>query len=288
MSATLLAMVAAAVSIAGEDGWYAFLARCGVIGACFAFGDSQRSRAALVVSLRAQAERAESLRVIEAERAVIEERSRIAREMHDVVAHSLSVMIVQSVAAERLAAANPVKAIASISNVAEVGRRALGEMRRIFDIFDAGAEPADFAPQPTLADLDSIIATYRAAGMSVELERVGVAPPVDAGMELAIVRIVQEALTNVLKHAVGADAVVRLDFAEDVAIEVSDSGSPISERRPSTGCGRGLVGMRERVEAFGGSLTTQRFDGRGFRVRAVLPLADGRRRTSRSHAEVVP
>lgn len=281
VSATLLAVVAAAVSITGEDGWYAFLARCGVMGACFAFGDSQRSRVALVASLRAQAERAESLRVIEAQRAVSEERGRIAREMHDVVAHSISVMVVQSVAAERLAAAHPAEAIVSISNVAEIGRRALGEMRRIFDIFDAGAEPADFAPQPTLADLDSIVETYRAAGMSVAVERVGAAPPVDAGMELAIVRIVQEALTNVLKHADGADALVRLDFAEDVTIEVFDSGPPNGEPHPATGGGRGLVGMRERVEAFGGTLTTRSFGGRGFQVRAVLPLARTHRRESR-------
>lgn len=272
VSATLLALVAAAVSFVGDDGWYAFLARCGVIGACFAFGDSQRSRVALVASLRAQAERAESLRAIEAQRAVSEERSRIAREMHDVVAHSLSVMVVQSVAAERLADKHPHEASASISNVAEIGRQALGEMRRIFDIFDEGSGPADFAPQPTLADLDSIVETYRSAGMRVSVERIGRAVPVDAGMELAIVRIVQEALTNVLKHANGADAVVRLGFADAVTIEVSDTGSPRKEPRPEKGCGRGLIGMRERVDALGGTLTAQEFAGRGFEVRAVLPL----------------
>lgn len=280
VSATFLALVAAGVSIVGVDGWYAFLARCGVIGACFAFGDSQRSRVALVASLRAQAKRAESLRVIEAQRAVSEERSRIAREMHDVVAHSLSVMVVQSVAAERLADKHPQEAKASISNVAEIGRRALGEMRRIFDIFDAGSGPVDFAPQPTLADLDSIVETYRSAGMHVSVERIGGARPLDAGMELAIVRIVQEALTNVLNHASGADAVVRLSFADQVTIEVSDTDSPLKESRQTRGCGRGLIGMHERVDALGGTLTAQELAGRGFEVRAVLPLDRTHRRQS--------
>jgi signal transduction histidine kinase len=224
-----------------------------------------------MASLRAQAERADSLRVIEAQRAVSEERSRIAREMHDVVAHSLSVMVVQSVAAERLADHHPQAAIASISNVAEIGRRALGEMRRIFDIFDAGSGPADFAPQPTLADLDSIVETYRSAGMQVSVECIGETMPVDAGLELAIVRIVQEALTNVLKHAGGADVVVRLTFADAVTIEVSDTGFPRLESQPTQGSGRGLIGMRERVDAFGGTLTAHDSTGSGFEVRAVLP-----------------
>ena len=272
VAATFLAVVAAGVSIVGDDGWYAFLARCGVIGACFAFGDSQRSRVALLASLRAQAERADSLRVIEAQRAVSEERSRIAREMHDVVAHSLSVMVVQSVAAERLADEHPHEAIASISNVADIGRRALGEMRRIFGIFDEGSGPANFAPQPTLADLDSIVETYRSAGMHVWVERIGGAIPVDAGLELAIVRIVQEALTNALKHASGADVVVRLTFADAVTVEVTDTGSPRNESQPTQGSGRGLIGMRERVATFGGTLTAHDVAGSGFEVRAVLPL----------------
>lgn len=139
---TFVAVVAAVVTVAGQDGWYQFVARCGVAVACFALGDSQRSRAELLANLRAQADRAESLRVVEAQRAVIEERSRIAREMHDVVAHSLSVMVVQAVAAERLAPRQPEAAVASMSSVAEVGRAALGEMRRIFDIFDMNQVPS--------------------------------------------------------------------------------------------------------------------------------------------------
>lgn len=275
VTATLLAVVAALLSTFGADGWYPFLARCAVMGACFAFGDSQRSRDALLANLRAQAERAESLRVVEAQRAVSEERSRIAREMHDIVAHSLSVMVVQSVAAERLAAQHPQAAITSMGNVADVGRRALGDMRRIFDIFDAQSSPADLVPQPTLADLDSIIDTYRSAGMRVSVERSG-PTPIDAATGLTIVRIVQEALTNVLKHTGGADATVRLRFAETVMIDVTDTGQPGDGPRPVDGCGRGLIGMRERVAALGGTLIAQPSAGSGFEIHAVLPLAGTR------------
>ena len=269
-----VAVVAAAVTIAGSDGWYQFVARCGIAVACFALGDSQRSRAALLASLRAQAERAESLRIVEAQRAVIEERSRIAREMHDVVAHSLSVMVVQAVAAERLAPKEPEAAVASMSSVAEIGRAALGEMRRIFDIFEHEGGPVDFAPQPTLTDLDAIIETFRTAGMDVTVHRIGTTPALDAGTELAIVRIVQESLTNVLKHADGADAVVTISFADHVTVEVTDGGTAQLHSTTANSGGRGLIGMRERVDALGGTITARHFAERGFTVRVVLPIQD--------------
>jgi len=269
-----VAVVAAAVTIAGSDGWYQFVARCGIAVACFALGDSQRSRAELLASLRAQTERAESLRIVEAQRAVIEERSRIAREMHDVVAHSLSVMVVQAVAAERLAPKEPEAAVASMSSVAEIGRAALGEMRRIFDIFEHEAGPVDFAPQPTLTDLDAIIETFRTAGMDVTVHRIGTTPALDAGTELAIVRIVQESLTNVLKHADGADAVVTISFADHVTVEVTDGGTAQLHSTTTNSGGRGLIGMRERVDALGGTITARHFAGRGFTVRVVLPIKD--------------
>jgi len=269
-----VAVVAAAVTIAGSDGWYQFVARCGIAVACFALGDSQRSRAELLASLRAQAERAESLRIVEAQRAVIEERSRIAREMHDVVAHSLSVMVVQAVAAERLAPKEPEAAVASMSSVAEIGRAALGEMRRIFDIFEHEGGPVDFAPQPTLTDLDAIIETFRTAGMDVTVHRIGTTPALDAGTELAIVRIVQESLTNVLKHADGADAVVTISFADHITVEVTDGGTAQLHSTTANSGGRGLIGMRERVDALGGTITARHFAGRGFTVRVVLPIKD--------------
>ena len=273
---TFITVVAAAVTIAGSDGWYQFVARCGVAVACFALGDSQRSRSELLASLRAQAKRAESLRIVEAQRAVVEERSRIAREMHDVVAHSLSVMVVQAVAAERLAPKQPEAAVASMASVAEVGRAALGEMRRIFDIFEHRADPLDFAPQPTLTDLDAIVETFRSSGMDVTVHRIGNTPTLDAGTELAIVRIVQESLTNVLKHADGADTIVTLSFTEHVTVEITDAGGERPHTTTIDGGGRGLIGMRERVDALGGALTARPFAGRGFTVRAVLPIQDSK------------
>ena len=273
---TFITVVAGVVTIAGSDGWYQFVARCGVGVACFALGESSRSRAELLASLRAQAERAESLRIVEAQRAVVEERSRIAREMHDVVAHSLSVMVVQAVAAERLVAKQPEAAVASMSSVAEVGRAALGEMRRIFDIFEHDEGPLDFAPQPTLADLDAIVETFRSSGMDVTVHRIGTTPALDAGTELAIVRIVQESLTNVLKHADGADTVVTLSFAEHVTVEITDAGSARPHSTTIDGGGRGLIGMGERVDALRGALTARPFAGRGFTVRAVLPIRDSK------------
>lgn len=270
-----LAVVAGWLSVlGGENTWFSFAARCGVVVAAFAIGDSQRSRAALLESLRAQAERAETLRVLEVQRAASDERARIAREMHDVVAHSLSVMIVQAVAAERSAGTDPAAAARSIASVAEVGRGAAVEMRRILQVLDTDASSVSFAPQPRLADLKVIIERFMAAGLKVDVAEVGVPPAMDAGMELAVVRIVQEALTNVLKHAGSARARVSLRFGDQIMIEVSDDGSgraPQSLDQRSASGGRGLVGMRERSEALGGTLVAQPVVGGGFVVRAILP-----------------
>jgi len=174
--------------------------------------------------------------------------------------------VVQAVAAERLALKSPEAALAS---VAEVGRTALVEMRRIFDIFEGRSGPVDFTPQPTLADLDAMIDTYRTAGMGVTVRRDGEARVLDAGTELSIVRIVQESLTNVLKHTNGAEAVVTLTFAKDVTVEITDSGrAPTNSRSAGGGGGggRGLIGMRERVDALGGTLTARPLAARGFTV----------------------
>ena len=160
-------------------------------------------------------------------------------------------------AAERSAGTDPEAAARSIASVAEVGRGAAVEMRRILQVLDAGGSSADFAPQPTLADLDVLIERFRAAGLEVDVGQAGGAAVMDPGMELAVVRIVQEALTNVLKHAGGARAQVSLRFGDEVTIEVSDDGpgrAPRSLEGSSASRGRGLVGMSERVEALGGTL----------------------------------
>ena len=276
----LLAVVAGWLSATGgEHTWFEFAARCGVVVAAFAIGDAQRSRAALVDHLRAQAERAERLRVLEVQRAASDERARIARELHDVVAHSVSVMVVQATAAERTVSNDPHAATASMASVADVGRQALVEMRRILQVLDTEGAATDFAPQPTLADLDPIIDRYRAAGLDVEVAWDGAAVGLDPGTELVIVRIVQESLTNVLRHATCARARVRLDIGEVITIEVADDGAAHDgdgERRPGAPAadagGRGLIGMRERAEALGGTVTARPGADGGFVVRAVLPV----------------
>ena len=292
-AAGFVAVAAAAVSLPGDGNpWFSFLGRSCVVVAGFAFGDSQRSRSALLANLRLQADRAEALRVAEAQRAVVEERGRLVRELHDVVAHSISVMVVQAVAAERLAVRQPAAAAESIRNVADVGRRALTEMRHIFDVFgqsnNFGERPTEFAPQPRLEDLDAIIAQCRNAGMIIDVARNGEPQHLSAGMELAIVRIVQEALTNAMKHAPGSPARVTLSFITDITIEVSNGPhgagtahlphllhlphlSGPASHSPYEGRGRGLIGMRERVEALGGELSVGPPEGGGFRVLAVFP-----------------
>jgi signal transduction histidine kinase len=269
---TVLVAVSGVLAASGseQNPWFALVGRVGLVVGSFWFGDSQRSRIALVASLHAQALQVEADRILEARQAVLDERSRIARELHDVVAHSVSVMVIQAAAAQRLAAKDPEGAVASIGSVAEVGRAALGEMRRVLGILDGGASPADFAPQPTLSDLDAIVERCRAAGLTVEFARSGVQPVLSAGMELSIVRIVQESLTNVIKHAGRAEARVGLDFGDVVTIEVSDNG--MGTVAAGDGRGRGVLGMRERVDAHGGTFSAGPRPGGGFVVRAVLPL----------------
>lgn len=271
VTGTAMAAVAIWLAVAepGQNVWFSLLGRCGLIAGSFFFGEAQRSRAALLDSLQERAMRAEQDRAEAERRAVIEERGRIARELHDVVAHSVSVMVVQSTAAARLLPGDPAGAATSVANVAEVGRATLGEMRRLLGVLDGDAARSDLAPQPGLADLDAVVEGCRRAGLDVTVERTGTPPPLPAGVELSVVRIVQESLTNVIKHAGVHRAQVRLDFTDPLTVEVLDEGrgAPASGDSP----GRGLIGMRERVEALGGRFTAGRRAGGGFAVRAVLP-----------------
>jgi signal transduction histidine kinase len=273
ITTTLIAIVSSGLAASGSDQspWFALLGRVGLATGAFWFGDSQRSRTALVENLHAQALRAEADRALAARRAVLDERGRIARELHDVVAHSVSVMVIQATAAERLIAKNPQGAAASIENVAEVGRSALGEMRRILGILDGGATPVDFAPQPNLSDLDALFERCRDAGLAVSRTQSGTPSAISAGMELSIVRIVQESLTNVMKHAGRATAEAKIHFDDAVVtIEVVDDG--MGTAAICDGRGRGILGMRERVEALDGIFSAGPRIGGGFVVRAVLPL----------------
>jgi signal transduction histidine kinase len=212
-------------------------------------------------------------------RAVEAERARIASELHDVVTHNVSVMVVQAGAARRVLDSSPELARAALLAVEGSGRTAMGELRHLLGLLApaAGQENEDDAtlvPQPGLGQLHVLVDRVRAAGLRTELVTEGarVLPP---GVDLAAYRVVQEALTNVIKHASGAEAVIRLVYGErELVITVTDAGGPAGygpPGPPGTG-GRGLIGLRERVGLYGGGLDAGPRPGGGWRVRATIPL----------------
>jgi signal transduction histidine kinase len=208
----------------------------------------------------------------EARRAVEEERGRITRELHDVLAHSVSVMTVQASAVRRLLTPEQVREREALLTVEETGRQALAEMRRLLGIMRSDAERPALAPQPGLGTLPELVEQVRQSGLPVELTVEGTPVKLPAGVDLSAYRIVQEALTNTLKHAGPAHAWVAVRYAgEDVEIEVANDGS----RDKGDGSGHGLVGMRERVALCGGELHSGPRPGGGFKISARLPVAGG-------------
>jgi len=237
-------------------------------------GDNVRVRRAYTASLEARAAMLERERGEHARLAVAEERARIARELHDVVAHHVSVMVVQSAAARRVLAKDPALATEALDVVETTGRQALVEMRRMLGVLRSDEPSDDLAPQPSLERLDALIDQVRDAGLDVELVVDGERRPLPPGIDVNAYRIVQEALTNVLKHAGKARATVRVRFGErDLDMEISDDGRGAAAAiLDAPGDGQGLVGMRERVQLHGGRLQAgPRMEG-GYRVKARLPI----------------
>jgi signal transduction histidine kinase len=208
--------------------------------------------------------------------AVSDERTRIARELHDVVAHSVSIVAVQAGAAEELIERDPAAAREHMRAVRRTAREAMTEMRRLLDVLRTD-EPR-FAPTPGLSRLGDLLAETRAAGVPVELIEQGPRPELPAGVDLVVFRVVQESLTNVRKHARGAPTQVALRYASRaIEIEVTNPTQPGRHRRNGTDHsrgGHGLIGMRERALLFGGSFDAGERPGHGFRVRVVLPLQE--------------
>ena len=209
----------------------------------------------------------------QAEIASAAERARIAREMHDVVAHSLSVVVSLADGAAATVDANPARARDAMESVAETGRRALGEMRRLLGVLhEPDGEAVPLAPQPTLGELDELLATYRNAGLPVTTEITGTAPA-DQGLQLAVFRIAQESLTNALRYSVRPTRVhLVVTFGPTATtVELSDNGTGTVA---PTGSGRGLMGMRQRASLFGGTVTAGPAPTGGWRVSAVLPRTE--------------
>jgi signal transduction histidine kinase len=220
---------------------------------------------------RAAAERDALVAEEQARTAVADERARIARELHDAVAHSVSVMVLQAGGVRRLLGDDPTRERerAALAGVEETGRQAVVELHRMLGILRKRDDAAELAPQPSLARVDALVEQVREAGLDATLRVDGEPKALAPGLDMSAYRIVQEALTNALRYAPGARVDVSVRYGRDLQLEVRDDGPG---HAPSTGSGQGLVGMRERAALFGGELEAGPLPGgAGFRVHARLP-----------------
>ena len=261
----------------GRTGVNTWVGNMGFLAATWLLGHFVGIRRVYVLQLEERTAELERAREELARRAVVEERLRLARELHDVVAHAMSVIAVQSGVGAHVADTQPKEAAKALGAIEATSRAALTELRRLLGVLRQADEPrGDLAPVPGLADLEGLLAEVARAGLAVKLRVNGTRPPLPAGVDLSAYRIVQEALTNVVKHAGSARAQVVVGYGDqEVTVEVTDDGrgvvTSVSDGR--VGTGHGLIGMRERVQAFGGDLEVGPRPGGGFRVAARLPYA---------------
>ncbi|MGB8940476.1 MAG: sensor histidine kinase [Streptomyces sp.] len=243
-------------------------------------GDSIRTRRAYFAQLEERADRLEKERAAQSKVAVAAERARIARELHDVVAHNVSVMVVQADGAAYVLDQAPEQAKQALETISGTGRQALAEMRRLLGVLRTGEheESGEYVPQPDVEQLDELIEQVRTAGLPVDFKVEGTPRPLPSGVELTAYRIVQEALTNTRKHGgENTGASVRLVYFDDglgLLVEDDGKGAPheLYEDGGADGSGHGLIGMRERVGMVGGTLDAGPRPGGGFRISALLPL----------------
>ncbi|MDQ0777784.1 signal transduction histidine kinase [Streptomyces aurantiacus] len=267
--------------LAGPLPWYA-QENLGIFawtGMAAAAGDAVRSRHAFVDAIRERAERAERTRDEEARRRVAEERLRIARDLHDVVAHHIALVNVQAGVAAHVMDKRPDQAKEALAHVREASRSALNELRATVGLLRQSGDPeAPTEPAPGLHRLEELVGTFRSAGLPVEVARTDHGTSLPAAVDLAAYRIIQEALTNVRKHA-GQEAkaevsVVRVGPNVEITVLDNGPGDDAAARLEENG-GHGLLGMRERVTALGGTCTAGPRYGGGFRVHAILPVKSG-------------
>jgi signal transduction histidine kinase len=272
-------LIASGLARGGAPSVAQFVSSLVTICAAYIVGSYVRTRVAYIDSLQQRAAQLLRERELLAQQAVAEERVRIARELHDVVAHHLSLLTVQAAALQtQLAPGDPARDTAE--SMARTGRKAMDEMRRMLGVLRlADTEMPEHTPQPGIGEIPRLVAEARDAGLDVSFATDGTARPVPPGIDLSAYRIVQEALTNVLRHAGSARCSVTVRFnAEELELRVTDDARGSAEGRgvetPGTDghAGHGIVGMRERVALFGGELIAGAVPGGGFAVRAVLPL----------------
>jgi signal transduction histidine kinase len=236
-------------------------------------GRTLRHHGALARELAEKADRAEHAREEDQRRAIAAERARVARELHDVLAHNLSVMVVQASAARRIVERDPDTASDAAHLIRETGREALAELRQLFGTVRRG-EGEPLAGPPSIAQVERLAARAREAGLSVRVRVEGTPVPLPAGVDVSAYRVVQEGLTNTLKHAGSSHALVTVRYEpSELVVEVEDDGTGAAPNGDlsATGGGHGLVGMQERVQVYGGKLQAGRRRGGGYAVRARLP-----------------
>jgi signal transduction histidine kinase len=264
--------VVAAIQIEGRAWWFASIFLTGMVAAAAGLGLYAATRRAYLRELHDRAERVERERERDNALAAAAERARIAREMHDIVAHHLTVMVALSDGAAAAAKELP-RAAEAMRSVSATGRQALADTRRLLGVLGHGEEDASRQPLPGLGDIETLVAAVRAAGLPVNYEVSGAAAPLATDAQIAVYRIVQEALTNTLKHGgAGTRASVRLRYLPgELRLDINDDGAGANAPSPET-AGRGLAGMRERVQAFGGRVDSGPRSPSGWRVSAQLLL----------------
>jgi signal transduction histidine kinase len=274
-----LAVVVGLALFAGGDWWFDAIFLSGMIAAALGLGLYSATRRAYLAELHDRADRLERERDQQGALAAAAERARIAREMHDIVAHHLTVMVTLSEAAAGATASSPERAAEVMRSVSATGRRALADTRRLLGVLRQSPSQdlsAALAPVPDLTQLDALIEEVRSAGLETTLEIHGQAPDVPAGVQLTVYRLVQEALTNTLKHGgAGVRATVRLRYLPgELRVDIDDDGAGATARAPAS-VGGGLIGMQERIHAYGGDVQAGPRQPGGWRVSARLRLDGG-------------
>jgi signal transduction histidine kinase len=267
--------IGVAIRIRGSGWWYAAIFLTGMVAAALGLGLYAATRRAYVRELHDRAERLERERDQANELAVVTERARIIREMHDVVAHNLTVIVALSDGAAGSALRAPERAAEIMRTVSATGRQALADTRQVLGILSEDQTDGRH-PVPDLDGLDALLVSVRSAGLPVSYEIHGAAEKLPSGAQLAVYRLVQEALTNTMKHGGGGThATVRLRYLPgELLVDIEDDGAGAPAAVPTT-VGRGLAGMRERVHAFGGEVQCGPRSPSGWRVSAQLPIGGG-------------
>jgi signal transduction histidine kinase len=257
--------------VATASTWVASLL---AVAVAWLWGENLRNRRARWAAMEERARRLEAEREERDRQAVTDERLRIARELHDVVAHSMSVIAVQSGVANHVIDSRPAQARQALATIEATSRSALVELRRLLGVLRQGDDPvASLEPNPGMAEIGRLADQIRSAGVEVELKVEGEPGELPPGVDLSAFRIAQEGLTNVLKHGGGVARVLVRYSPGAVAVEIADDGRAGTDGAPAEGTGHGLIGMRERVAVFGGQLTAGPVPGGGYRMAARLPYA---------------